>query len=133
MAVAIVLEIRVVVLFVIGNQIAQCEPVMSRHIVDAGPGTAPVAVEQIGRSADSRAELRQHALIAAPVPTKGVTEAVVPLRPAGREIAELVSAGADIPGFGDELDSLKLGGLPDRREQRMAGVKSVGATAKRGR
>src|SRR5690242_15593876 len=101
MAVAILLEIGLVVLLVVGDHIAHGEAVMGGDEIDAGPGPPPLLVEHVGGAGDAGSELRQHALVAAPVAPHRIPVTVVPLRPTRREVAELIAAGADIPGLGN--------------------------------
>src|SRR5260370_4079245 len=49
-AVAIVLAIGLVVLFVVAEQIRQCEAVMHGDVIDAGAWRAAVVVEHVGRA-----------------------------------------------------------------------------------
>ena len=51
MAVAVVLAVRLVVLVVVGDEVVEREAVMRGDEIDAGPGLAAAAVEQVGRSA----------------------------------------------------------------------------------
>src|SRR5271165_6121751 len=71
--------------------------------VDAGPGFATAAVEAIGRGGQPRRHRRLLGRIAFPIGPDGITEFIIPLGPAGGETADLIAAGTDIPGFGDQL------------------------------
>src|SRR5215208_1268034 len=71
--------------------------------VDAGPGLAAAAVEQVGRAGHSGGEIGDLPLIPLPIAPHGIAEAVVPLGPAWREVADLIAAGADVPWLGDQL------------------------------
>src|SRR5271165_7579807 len=62
-------------------------------------------------------------LVTLPEPAHGVPILVVPLRPAGREVADLVSARAGIPGLGDQLDRRQRRILRHRVEE--AGMLAV--------
>src|SRR5882724_7985142 len=105
MTVLVVFAVRFVVLLVVGNQVAQREPVMGRDEIDAGmrPATAPV--EQVARPGDAGGEIAELALIPPPVSAHRIAESIVPLRPAGREAADLVSAGSQVPRLCDQLDA----------------------------
>ena len=72
--------------------------------VDAGPGTASAVIMHVGRSGKPRGKDRQDTLVSLPEPPHGVPILVVPLGPARREVADLVSVRAGIPGLGDQLD-----------------------------
>src|SRR4030095_3286142 len=58
---------------------------------------------------------------------------VVPFAPALRERAETISAGTDIPGFGDELQLAQQRILADRPEQRRGGIESCRTSTECGR
>ena len=103
MAVLVVLAVRLVVALVVADEVVQREPVMGADEVHRGPGLASGGSENLARAGHRARQRRQLAGIAAPVGADGVAELVVPLAPAGREAADLITAAADIPGFGDEL------------------------------
>src|SRR5271166_2872030 len=72
-------------------------------------------------------------LVTLPEPAYGVPILVVPLRPARREVAELVSARAGIPRLGDQLDRRQRGILCHRVEETgMLGVLAIDARESRG-
>ena len=104
MAVAVVLAVRLVVLVVVGDEIVEREAVVRRHEVDRGPRLAAAIGEQVGRRGEAGGELGQLSVVAAPIGPHRVAIAVVPFRPAGRETADLVAAGPDVPRLGDQLD-----------------------------
>ena len=125
MPVLIVLAVRLVVLVVVRDHVLEGEPVVGGDLVDAGPGAPAAALEQIGRRGQPGGELRQDALVALPELTHDVAEAVVELEPAGREVADLIAAGADVPGLGDQLDAAQHPVLPDRAEEAAVGIEAV--------
>src|SRR3546814_11161822 len=75
--------------------------------VDAGPMPAALLVEEIARAGDARGKLRRLPFVALPEPAHGIAIAVVPLRPARGEVADLIAAHADVPRLGDQLDPLQ--------------------------
>ena len=101
--VAVILAVRLVVLLVVGDEVVQREAVVRGDEVDARPGLAAAAVEDVGRAGQARRERRRRRL-AAPEVAHRIAVLVVPFRPARREAADLVAAGAAIPGLGDQLD-----------------------------
>ena len=116
-AVAIVLLVGLVVLLLVADQVAQREAVVRGDEVDARPGPAAAVVEDVARAGDARGQRRQLALVALPELPHGVAIAIVPLRPARREIAELIAAGpvshgstisltAPAPDPGDRIEKL---------------------------
>src|SRR6185369_10587762 len=125
MAVLVILLIGFVVLLVVRDQIGQRESVMRSDEIDAGPGAPAAMVEQIGRSADACGKLWQHMLIAAPIAPYRIPVAIVPFRPAWREVAKLIASRPDVPGFRDQLYVLQGGGLSHRIEESAAGIESV--------
>ena len=123
-AVAVVLAVRLVVLAVIGNDVVQREPVMSGDEVDRGPRPPPTTVELAGRSGEPgrHGGGRRFRL---PERARDVTILVVPLGPTRRELAHLIAAGADVPGFGDQLDAGEHRVLPAGVEKAAALVEAV--------
>jgi hypothetical protein len=101
-AVLVVLAIGLVVFLVVARPIVQREAVVSGDEIDAGPGAATLMVEHVRRRDETRCQCRDRRF-AAPEITRGITELVVPFRPAGWETADLITTGADVPGFGDQL------------------------------
>jgi len=72
------------------------------------------------------------ALVTLPEPAHGIPILVVPLRPARREVADLISVRAGIPGLGDQLDRRQCGILCHRiQEARMLGVLAIDARESR--
>ena len=130
-AVAVVLGVGLVVLVLVRNQIGQGEAVMRGDEVDAAR-RAPFGGEDILGAGEPGGEFGQGSTIATPETSGGVAEPVVPFTPMGREAAELVTAGANIPGFGDQLQIAQHGILGNRRQQRGCGVEPVRAAAERG-
>src|SRR5205814_8645335 len=61
-----------------------------------------VALVEIGRAAEAGREFR-NAAVPSPEVAHGVAVDPVPLGPEDREIADLVTAGPDVPRFGDQL------------------------------
>src|SRR5882757_6747047 len=66
-AVAIFFAVRLVVLFVVVEQVRQRETVVHRDVVDAGARRAAVVVEQVGRRRHAARYLADQAAFAAPV------------------------------------------------------------------
>ena len=108
-AIQVVFAVGLVVVPVVADQVAQGEAVVRGDVVDAGGRTAVVVAETVAGAGNTAREFAQrHARAAAivqPEAAHAVAVAVVPLLPAGREIAELVAAGADVPRFGYQAPS----------------------------
>ena len=104
LAVVVVLAVGLVVLLVVGHEVAQREAVVGGDEVDAGERAGDRSArrgrrEPVRREANSPSER-----LAAPEVAHGVAVGAVPLGPLGREAADLVAAGADVPRLGDQLD-----------------------------
>ena len=116
-AVAVVLEVGLVVLVVVRDEVGEREPVVRGDEVDRRGGPAAVvryrSLEPASRSAKSAADAwpRQKSRIDVPVDA-------VPLGPEHREVADLVAAGADVPRLGDELHLRQHRVLVDHVEER---------------
>ena len=102
LAVVVVLAVGVVVLLVVGHEVAQREAVVGGDEVDAGERAAARVLVEVGGAGEPRGEVAERGL-AAPEVADGVAVVAVPLGPLGREAADLVAAGADVPRLGDQL------------------------------
>jgi hypothetical protein len=123
-AVAAVLAVGLVVLLVVGDEVAQREAVVRGDEVDRGERPAAVGLVEVARSGEARGELGD-ARIAAPEVAHRVAVLAVPLRPQHREVADLVAAGPDVPGLGDQLDLREHGILEDHVEERRQAIHVV--------
>ena len=103
LAVLVVLAVRLVVLLVVGDEVAEREAVVRGHEVDARDGATAGGLVEIGRARETARELAERLALAAPEVAHCVAVLAVPLRPLRGEVADLVAARADIPGLGDEL------------------------------
>ena len=103
LAVVVVLAVGVVVLLVVRHEVAHREAVVGGDEVDAGDRAPPRVLVEVGGPGQPRGELAERRL-AAPEVADGVAVLAVPLGPLRREAADLVAAGADVPGLRDQLD-----------------------------
>src|SRR5688572_1711189 len=124
MAVAVFLAVRLVVAFVVGNQVVEREAIMRCDEVDARVGFAPEAIEQIRRGQQSRRG-RGGGRLAPPIIAHRVSILVVPFRPAGWEPADLIAAGAAIPWLRDQLHTAEDGILRARFQEAALIVEAV--------
>ena len=131
-AVAVVLQVGLVVLAVVADQVLQREAVVAGDEVDAGVRLAPAGLVQVARAGEAAGELADHAAVALPVGAHGVAVAVVPLGPAERELAHLVAALAQVPGLGDQLDLREHRVLADGVEEGAQPVHLVQLARQRG-
>ena len=118
--VAIVLAVRLIVLVIVADQIQQRKTVMDGDEIDARPGSAAAVAENVGRARNPRGEIGDQPLVSLPKPPHRIPVLPVPFGPAGREIPELISIGAEIPWLGHELQTGHDRVLPDRVEKRAA-------------
>ena len=123
-AVAVALEVGLVVLLVVGDEVGQREAVVRGDEVDRGGRVAAVGLVEIARAREARGE-RGHARLAAPDVAHRVAVEAVPLRPEHREVADLIAARAEIPGLGDQLDLREHRVLVDDVEERREPVDVV--------
>lgn len=105
--VAIVLPVGLVMLIVVGDEIAEIEAVVGGDEIDAGPRPAAAPVEKVARSGNALGEISDGAWIALPKGARGISELIVPLGPTGWKLTNLIAARLDVPGFGDQLDAGK--------------------------
>ncbi|CFM33239.1 Uncharacterised protein [Bordetella pertussis] len=92
--------------------------------IDAAPGPPVAVVEHVARGGQARRQRAGHARVAAPEAPRGVAELVVPLGHAGRVAAQLVAVGADVPGFGNQLDARQHRILQQGVEKAAAGIEA---------
>ena len=102
-AVVVVLAVRLVVLRLVADEVVEREAVVGGDEVDAGVRLASGAGIEVGRAAEPIGELGRLAADPLPEAAHAVAVLAVPLRPADREVADLVAAGTDVPRLGDQL------------------------------
>src|SRR6516165_1507732 len=117
-AVTILLAVGLVVLVLIAREIRKGEPVVHRHVIDAGAGSAAVVIEEVGRGCHAAAELADKIAFARPIAPQCAAKMIVPFRPAGRKRTYAIAAGADIPGLRNELHAREHRILPDCSKER---------------
>ena len=122
--VPVVLVVGLVVLLVVGDEIAQREAVVGGDEVDRRERVAAVGLVQVRGAGEARRE-RVRPGLAAPEVAHRVPVDAVPLAPQDREVADLVAARADVPRLGDQLDLGQDGVLVDRVEERARAVHVV--------
>src|SRR5690606_3871259 len=93
------LPVRLVVLAGIGNDIGEGETVVRGDEVD---GAGALSGEDLRGARHRRGEGTAGVAAALPEPADGDPVAVVPFEEGRGETAEVVAAGADVPGFGDQ-------------------------------
>src|SRR4029078_5504324 len=77
--------------------------VMRRDEIDAGVGPSSALLVQVAAACQARRQLRDGAAVATPETPHRVAVLAVPLGPLRREVTDLVTAFAEVPGFGNEL------------------------------
>src|SRR5262249_54514614 len=100
-AVAVVFAVGLVVLLVVADEILEGEAVVARDEIDARIGLPPVPLIEVAGSRQSGGHLGGGAAVAFPEAAHVVAILAVPLGPAGREIADLVTTWPDVPRLGD--------------------------------
>src|SRR5699024_727016 len=152
-AVAVVLAVGLVVLGLVGGEVAQGEAVVGGDVVDRGPGGAQAAPlgqarrvlagEHVGGAGQARGEVADPAdprlpgalaggAVGQPESAHVVAEGVVPLGEGGGEVPRLPAAGAHVPRLGDELHVPQHGVGDDRAQQRVVGAEAAVVAAERG-
>ena len=101
------------------------EPVVARHEVDRRGRLAGRRLVQVGAAREPVAELAERRRLAAPQVADRVAVPAVPLRPARREVTDLVPAVAHVPRLGDQLDLRDDGVLLHQVEERREPVDLV--------
>ena len=76
--------------------------------------------------AHRRAVKRRGSRFAPPEIAHGVAKLIIPLAPAGRKAADLISAGTDIPGLGDQFDGGENRILAARLQETALIVEAIG-------
>ena len=100
-AVAIFFAVGFVVLVVVADEIVQGEAVVRGDEVDARVRAAAARLIKIGTARQAISDFADLSFVAFPKTADGVAIFAVPLRPENREIADLITAFADVPRLGD--------------------------------
>jgi hypothetical protein len=123
--VPVVLAVVLVVLIVIGDQVAHGEAVMAGDQVDRGERPPAVLLVQVTGPGQPDSEIAQRGVPTAPEIPDPVSVLAVPFGPQRREVPDLVAALAHVPRFGDELDLGHHRILLDQVEERRQPVHRV--------
>ncbi len=109
-AIPVPLPVGLVMLLVIGHQVGQGEPIVTRHIVDAALGAiAGLVAKDVETTRHAPGKIPHHPPIPPHKAPHVVAKAPVPLCPAvARKGSQLVKAGG-VPGLGDELGARQHG------------------------
>src|SRR5215211_2479522 len=116
-AVLVVLAVGLVVALVVADQVLQRETVVRADVVDRRVGLPARRLEDLPRSGHDPRQRRQLVWVAAPETARDIAELVVPFAPARRKAADLVAAGTEVPGLGNELHLAQDRVLPDGSEE----------------
>ena len=130
-SVAIVFAVVFVVLARIGNQIVEREAVVRDDVIDA-LAQAPRR-RRVARSGDPGGQLAarcEHRRAKNGAPCRGSGRST---RPRPGKLPEPIAAGAEVPGFGDELAVRQHGVVAERLEERRVGCEAFLVAAERGR
>ena len=100
-AVAVLVAVQLVVLFVVADQIDQREPIVGSDEIDARVWATPVVLIKIGTAGEPVSHLADSPLVAFPKAPHRVPIFAVPFRPEHGKIPDLIAAFAHVPRFGD--------------------------------
>ena len=123
--VAVVLAVGLVVLVRVRHQVTQTKAIVRGHVVHRLRARAATRLKQIGRRAQPQRKLAARALPLDPELAHRVAEAVVPFEPGVREAAQLIAAGADVPGLGNHLQARQQRVLRQGNEERRVAVEAL--------
>ena len=104
LAIAVVLAVGHIVLFVVADQIIEGKTVVRGHEINRRSGAAVIVCIQVRGTGDTRSELAERGWLAAPEVADSVAVLTVPFSPLWWEVTDLVTALTDIPRLCDELD-----------------------------
>ena len=121
-AVTVVLAVGLVVLAVVGHQVAQREAVVCGDEVDRRVRRAAVVGVQVARAGEPGRHRAYAGGSPAPEVAQGVAELVVPLDPRRRELSHPVAVHRRVPRLGDQLDVTQGRVLADGGDQVAAHV-----------
>ncbi len=130
--VPVVLAVRLVVLLLVADQVAQGVAVVRGHEVHGRVGAPAAALVEVGGAGEPVAEFTDVRPGAAPEVPDGVAVPVVPLGPERGEAADLVAAGADVPRLGDQFDPAEHRVLGDGGQEGVVHLDAVAAPGERG-
>src|ERR1700739_3601388 len=116
-AVAVFFTVGLVMFGVVADQVLQREAIMGSDKIDAGIRLAPAARVKIAGSGKAVGEFADQAAITLPVRANGIAIFIIPFGPAGREFADLITAFAKVPRFGDQFHLRRHGILMDNVEK----------------
>ena len=129
--VLVVLAVGVVVLVVVGREVCQGKTVVSSDKIDAGGRGTAVGRINVPAASEPQRQLSERAVGPPPKIPDLVSVPAVPLRPTGRETAELVAG--NIPGLRDQLDRCEHRVLVDEAQKGAVGVHFSALTGERRR
>src|SRR5262249_16801542 len=100
LAALVVVAVGLVALLAVGDGVLQRAAVVHVNEVPGGEGPPTRPPEEVGGAREAVGEPAERAVAPPPVVAYGVAIFAVPLRPQGREVADLVAALAHVPGLG---------------------------------
>ena len=124
--VGVFLPVGEVVFLVVADEIVERESVVRGDEIHARRGSAAVVGKEILAAGDAGGELSRDPRIAPPETAHPVAEFSIQLGPVDREIADLVSAVAEVPRLGDQLHPREDGILMHRLEEGGATAVALG-------
>src|SRR5262249_28612072 len=106
---------------------------MNGDVIDAGAGTSPTVVEQVGRAGHSTADIAHQTALPRPVATHRSTIPIVPFRPGGWECTKLIASGTDVPRLRNQLHLGEHRILFDGSKERCGPIEAIRPTREGGR
>src|SRR6476660_3401511 len=98
-AVLVAVAVRLIVFFIVADQVVESEPVVRGNEIDAGIWASPVVPIKIGAPSEPVAHLANAALVAFPKTANRVAVFALPFRKRHRKITNLIAAVPDVPRF----------------------------------
>src|SRR4051794_28910966 len=121
--VAICVVVQLVVLFVVADQVGQCESIMGCNEVDARVRSSAVMFVEIGASGKSKTHVANAPFITFPKGADRIAIFAVPFRPGWGKIPHLIAGFPDVPWFCDQLHLREHRVLLNYLEKWMHGIK----------
>src|SRR5208282_5867717 len=100
-SITVLLAVRLVVLFCVGDEVGECEAVVGDDEVDALGGRGGGA-EHVARPGEPGRKLAAHPSVSPPEPARGVAKTVVPFGEGRPKRAKPIAARTDVPRLGDQ-------------------------------
>ena len=132
-AIDVVLAVGLVMFRCVGNEIGEGKAIVRSDEIDRPRRGASTRLEDVGGARDACRKVTGERAVAAPESSYRVAIAVIPFAPPRWERAKAMSAGPDVPRFGNQLEIAQHWILRDCLQQRCLGIERIVPSAERGR